>query len=437
MRQFRSGALLASAFLFAACSGGGGSDEPEPLRGGNNIAPTVTSADIVNVDENVAGGFYQASATDPEGDTPFSWAVSDQGTDSSFFEITGDGELSFIDAPDFESPRDENADNEYLVELEVRDALGAIRFFSLRVRVQNIDDGDPVRYVDEVFTDTFVTRNVQYGEGKRGSSSVPLFMDVFGPSGDAEVLRPTMILVHGGGFTGGNRQELEEAAESFARRGYTAVTVDYRLLERAPQTEDELTIGAIEAFHDVLAAVRFLQQDFITQEIYGVDGEKVFVFGVSAGAVVAATMATFEDDETFPSQAGRDYLAANGGYEGETNDLGGSVSSEIQGVISLSGAILDADWIDADSKPIYIAHDEFDPIVPCGTSAEGAHNTGLVVVGGCSMIEGYDMRNSTENFRTLIKIGNVGHVSFNAAEFDRIISESGQLFLDRVIEPAP
>src|SRR5436190_16698936 len=40
---------------------------------------------------------------------------------------------------------------------------------------------------------------------------------------------PAVVLVHGGGFVDGSRQDLAAVAEAFARRGYVAVTIDYQL----------------------------------------------------------------------------------------------------------------------------------------------------------------------------------------------------------------
>ncbi|MEL6488303.1 MAG: hypothetical protein AAFQ13_14315, partial [Pseudomonadota bacterium] len=66
-----------------------------------------------------------------------------------------------------------------------------------------------------------------------------------------------------------------------------------------------------------------------------------------------------------------------------------STSSMISGAMPLSGAILELDWVDANSAVLFAAHEEFDPIVPCGTAPEGSSNTGLIVSGGCATTDAY------------------------------------------------
>ena len=76
----------------------------------NDNAPIFTSPATANVEENQTAA-YTAQATDAEGDA-LSYSLS--GTDAGLFTIDpATGEVSFNEAPDFESPNDANGDNVY------------------------------------------------------------------------------------------------------------------------------------------------------------------------------------------------------------------------------------------------------------------------------------------------------------------------------------
>ena len=146
---------------------------------------------------------------------------------------------------------------------------------------------------------------------------------------------------------------------------------------------------------------------------------------------MAATVATFDESDTVPRQAIEDYLAVNGGVFGSVG-TNTSTSSAVQGAIPISGAILDLDIIDANSAPVYAAHNEIDPVVPCDTAPEGAAFTGLVSSGSCDFIPALQAAGVTTGFFLNPR---VGHVDFTAAEFLQISEEAASLFFEEVISP--
>jgi len=101
------------------------------------------------------------------------------------------------------------------------------------------------RYLDEVFTDVTVTSDVKYGENYTVLYGPPplvmdtLRMDVYMPEGDTEDMRPLIILTHAGSFLPkhvntlpfGNKNDssLVEMCTQFAKRGWVAVAMNYRL----------------------------------------------------------------------------------------------------------------------------------------------------------------------------------------------------------------
>lgn len=138
MRNIYPGVALL-AILPVACSGGG-SNSPAPA----NRAPTFNSAASATVAENTTGVFYNAAATDADGDT-IAYSISGA-ADSARFSLTGAGALSFLAAPDFEAPTDANADNVYEVTLQASDgALTAS--LALRVTVTDAAENFRVRRI--------------------------------------------------------------------------------------------------------------------------------------------------------------------------------------------------------------------------------------------------------------------------------------------------
>ena len=83
-----------------------------------NEAPVITSAATVSVEENGTAAF-SATATDVDGDT-LSYTLT--GADAALFTIDATtGVVSFIDAPDFETPGDADGDNVYDVTVTASD----------------------------------------------------------------------------------------------------------------------------------------------------------------------------------------------------------------------------------------------------------------------------------------------------------------------------
>ena len=258
-----------------------------------------------------------------------------------------------------------------------------------------------------------------------------LLMDIFQPSNDTTQNRPVLIVASGGGFITQDRTQVEFIAEEFARRGFVAATMDYRVLGRFPTDADELSIAGVKASHDMLAAVRFFRADAEGSNNFQIRSDAMIVSGTSAGGVMAATVATFDENDAAPRQAIQDYLDANGGVVGVVGN-NTDVASDIQGAVAISGAVLDLGTIDANSVPVYAAHNMIDPVVPCDTRQEGAAFTGLVVSGSCDYIPALQAAGVTTGF--FLK-PSVGHVDFTQEEFLQIAEDAADLFFENVISP--
>jgi acetyl esterase/lipase len=97
---------------------------------------------------------------------------------------------------------------------------------------------------------------------------------------------PVVVWVHGGGWRAGDkRNQLRDKVRLWNVAGYTVVSVDYRLTDPAAATPVRFPTHA----QDVAAAVAWVH-DHVAE--YGGDPDSIAVVGHSAGAQLAATIAT-------------------------------------------------------------------------------------------------------------------------------------------------
>jgi acetyl esterase/lipase len=104
-------------------------------------------------------------------------------------------------------------------------------------------------------------------------------MDIVRPANPPETALPAVLLIHGGGFRGGNRQSYLPTAIKLAERGYVAATMSYRLSPRHQFP------AAVE---DAKAAVRFLRANAAK---YGIDPDRISAMGGSAGGTLVLFLA--------------------------------------------------------------------------------------------------------------------------------------------------
>jgi len=126
------------------------------------------------------------------------------------------------------------------------------------------------------------TADVAYGPGPRR------MLDVYSPaprilakgaSADPRLL-PIVVFLYGGSWQSGNRSDYLFVGEALASRGFVAVLPDYRTY---PET-------AFPGFIDDAAAAVRWAHDHASE--YGADSARLFLMGHSAGAHIAALLAT-------------------------------------------------------------------------------------------------------------------------------------------------
>ena len=108
----------------------------------NEEAPVVTGRNSHTVRENTMSAFYTYRATDSDLNDTLVWSTG--GADGHLFQMSDRGELSFREAPDFETPRDADQDNEYALEVVATDGEGLRGTLSVTVTVTELNEGPVV-----------------------------------------------------------------------------------------------------------------------------------------------------------------------------------------------------------------------------------------------------------------------------------------------------
>jgi acetyl esterase/lipase len=121
-----------------------------------------------------------------------------------------------------------------------------------------------------------VKRNIPYAN----PGTERQVLDIYSPKGAKNL--PVVFWIHGGGWQGGDKKDVQLKPQAFNEKGFVFVSTNYRLL---PAVEME-TI-----FRDVARAAGWVHQHIAE---YGGDPKRMLIMGHSAGAQLAALLCTDE-----------------------------------------------------------------------------------------------------------------------------------------------
>lgn len=148
-----------------------------------------------------------------------------------------------------------------------------------------------------------VENDIVFGKG----GATELKLDLAMPK-EGEGPFPAIVCIHGGGWVSGDRKQLQKSIEALARRGYVAISPDYRL---APRDRFPAQIN------DCKAAVRWLRTN---AKAYRIETRRIGAVGFSAGAHLACLLGVTGKDD---------------GVEGDGGNA--EQSSAVQAVVSFFG----------------------------------------------------------------------------------------------------
>lgn len=229
------------------------------------------------------------------------------------------------------------------------------------------------RYISMIYSPAQITEqlDVTYGSAPslpdrgNGHTTTPetLRLDVYKVTNAADPHRnrPLVVMVHGGGFKAGDKSQMADLANEWARRGYVALSVEYRTDDdnQCQKVQHELTTDPVlireceaaiaAAQHDTQAAIRWARARATT---LGINPTKVAVWGSSAGAVTAVNVA---------------YNSTDPGSSGTPGQ-----SSKVQAIAAMSGAAYDTSIIGPGDSPVIQAHNPADQAVLYSVARKGA-----------------------------------------------------------------
>jgi acetyl esterase/lipase len=147
---------------------------------------------------------------------------------------------------------------------------------------------------DALPDDIVLLRDLPYREGPSRYWRLDLAM----PKEKSPELRPAIVVIHGGGWIEGDKSSFSTLGRrppgniiDFARLGFVAATINYRLSAEAPFPA---------ALRDCQCAVRWLRAN---SQKYNVDPERIGAWGNSAGGHLALLLGLVEGKESEESDA--------------------------------------------------------------------------------------------------------------------------------------
>ena len=140
-----------------------------------------------------------------------------------------------------------------------------------------------------------IVKDVDYlGEGRAEK------LDLYLPGKDDGTRRPAVVIIHGGGWHGGDKAAGREQniGNSLAAAGYVCASINYRLARKSDDLAARLRDVWPGHLHDCKTAVRFLRKN---ADKYRIDSEHIGAIGGSAGGHLVSILAvTGPDDKLEP-----------------------------------------------------------------------------------------------------------------------------------------
>ncbi len=193
----------------------GGTAATVTVNDNPNAGPVITTTSPIEHRENLTE-VATLTAADADSD-PIQWSITG-GADAAAFNLTGDGELTFVTSPNFEEPADANANNDYVVDVRASDGTDRADL-TLTVNVTNVRE--VLRAPDSFTLDERTRMTLKFSwNPPRGSSGLP------------EVTEYRL------------RYRVDDSSSSPQTKILAASTMSATIMELTPATTYEVTIRA-------------------------------------------------------------------------------------------------------------------------------------------------------------------------------------------------
>ena len=238
--------------------------------------------------------------------------------------------------------------------------------------------------------DVNVTEDIIYAEGlshndwnSSNTTALPLYMDSYVPENNSQN-RPLLMLIHGGAFVGGSKQQdaIVDIANYYASRGFVVFSIDYRLRDHIgtiPQawidaTSDDSPSNLNQVFamypahRDAKAALRWIMAN---AQSYHINKDYITLGGGSAGAITSiglsvSELGDYKDEISLSDDNTLSTTNLSQTYEVKTIlDFWGSNAS-----IEILESIYGYQRFDSNDPAMFIAHGTEDPTVPFSSAED-------------------------------------------------------------------
>ncbi|MDB4563886.1 alpha/beta hydrolase fold domain-containing protein [Flavobacteriales bacterium] len=302
--------------------------------------------------------------------------------------------------------------------------LTAIAAVLTSINAQPDCNGERYRYTS-THDNVSVSEDHVYGNNVTALGvNTELVFDFYEAVDNAAADRPLIILAHGGFFLAGSNDgaDVVPLCEDFARMGYAVASISYRLgIANLLDLENELIRAVWRGVHDGRAAVRYFRKSVEEEgNPWGIDPDRIYMGGVSAGGFLAVHHAYVDDESEIPAIIDQSQPGMGGGLEGESGNPG--FSSEVAGIFNVSGALKDANWMQPGDAPLVSVHGTDDGTVPYGSGSVALLGFNVTEVDGSATLhERAEEIGLTHCFVTIDGAGHVPHVT-NADAYDVTLS---------------
>lgn len=246
--------------------------------------------------------------------------------------------------------------------------IAAIVFIFFSGSFLQAQSTDSAAWAIDVFNQYTVEPNIVY----KTINSTDLKLDIYRPKGKKDDLRPTLIFIHGGGWTAGTKESYSLRVLPWMQVGWTVVNVEYRL------AKDALAPAAVK---DCRCALRWV---FSNAEKHNVNRNQIVVSGQSAGGHLALitgmlTSADGFDDECPGGEEPKVAAIVNWFGISNVSDLLAGANMKSYAVQWLGNQtdkeeiarkVSPLNYVRVGLPPIFTVHGDADPTVPYDQSVK-------------------------------------------------------------------
>lgn len=217
--------------------------------------------------------------------------------------------------------------------------------------------GQLTAYTDVAYSQRANPDGINYTDiatkaSEKHDAMLTLKMDIWVPPNASAIRRqPLIITIHGGGFKAGSKTDDAVAFPiSYARSGYVAAAINYRLTEEPDLTPERRLAAQQKALEDLQNAIRYLR---VYAATYFIDPTRIATVGSSAGGALSLMNAADANDVA--------NVGTGSDYQGVSAQVSAAVSTGATLIDPLVPGSYELLTFNAGDSPVLLFHANPDP----------------------------------------------------------------------------